>query len=310
MARCTNCGAELGIGRFCTNCGARISSSAASAAPASASGPGSASQTAEAPLVTPPRQPGDPGYPPPPPHPPPGHTPTSHREQRRGIAPWAIAVLVLALAGSAALGTWLATSGSDDEPSGTTTGTDTPSATEPGTEPAEPTSPSSTDSPDAEVNDVSETASVAGPPPIPPGRDLNGQPVRYPVENLIDDSPETAYRLPGDASGSVITFQLAEATKIRQVGLVNGYTKTDSSGSSTVDWYPLNRRVLRVEWAFDDGTVIEQTLDPDVRELQLLEVEDIESGSVQLTILEVSPPGTGPGARNVTAISDVLLLGA
>lgn len=299
MAQCTNCGAELGIGRFCTNCGARITSS-----------PASVSQTAEASVAAAAPQPGEPGYPPPPPFPPPGHAPSSHREPRRGVAPWAIVVLLLALAGSAALGTWLATSGSDDEPSGSTTGTDTPSATEPGTGPAEPTSPSSPDSPDAEVNDVSETADVSGPPPIPPGRDLNGQPVRYPVENLIDDSPETAYRLPGDASGSVIIFQLAEPTKIRQVGLVNGYTKTDSSGGSTVDWYPLNRRVIRVEWAFDDGTVVEQTLDPEVRELQLLEVDDIESGSVQLTILEVSPPGTGPGARNVTAISDVLLLGA
>jgi hypothetical protein len=213
-------------------------------------------------------------------------------------------VLVLALAGSAAIGTWLAGQGSDDDGSGGST-TGSPSAS-----PAEPTSPTGPTQGAGDPGDLAATASATGPRPIPPGLDLNNNRVTYPATNMLDDDPESAYRLPGDASGAVITFELAEISIVRQVGLINGYTKVDTSGGSTVDWYPRNRRILRVQWSFDDGTTVEQALDPEIRELQLIEVDDIETRTVQLTIVEVGAPGSGPRARDVTAISDVLLLGS
>lgn len=289
MRYCANCGAELGVGRFCTNCGARID--------------------ATPPPPPPPAPPPSPAPPPPavaaqPPRaaaalpPPPVLAPSPHR-QRSAVSPVWITVLVLALIGSAALGTWLATRGSDDEESGANA-TGSPSATS--SDPTSPTLPTQ----GAGQDDLAPTATVTGPRPIPPGLDLNNNPVSYPASNMLDDDPESAYRLPGDAAGAVITFELTGVKTISQVGLINGYTKVDTSGGSTVDWYPANRRILRVEWAFDDGTTVEQPLDPEVRELQLIEVDDIETSTVQLTILEV----TAPGARDVTAISDVLLLGS
>ena len=297
MAFCTNCGAQLGVGRFCTNCGARVDQEQRPTA--AAPHPPPTAQGSPQVMSAPPGPP--PPFPPRPPAPAPATTPTSHRQRRSPFSPLLIAVLVVALAGSAVLGALLVTSGSDDG---------SPGADPTGSPTAIPSEGATPTPPESDVNDVSTSATVAGPPPIPPGQDLAGNPVTYPASNMLDDDPASAYRLPRDATGSVITFQLADVTTISQVGLVNGYTKIDTSGAGTVDWYPLNRRITRVEWSFDDGTTIEQSLDPDVRELQLIEVDDVETGSVQLTILEVSPPGTGPGARDATAISEVLFIGS
>ena len=57
-----------------------------------------------------------------------------------------------------------------------------------------------------------------------------------------------------------MVFTLPEEAEISEVGLVNGYAKKDTGGSRTVDWYPLNRRILKVEWVFDDGTTVAQDL--------------------------------------------------
>ncbi len=235
-----------------------------------------------------------------PPPPPLAPEPADDKGRRGGFSPWLVLVLVVALAGSAALGALLVSSSSDDDPSGADP-SDSPSATS-----AEPTTPGSPSQTPGGPTDVSTTATVTGPPPIPPGLDLNNNRVEYPATNLLDDDPESAYRLPGDASGSVITFELAEDMTISQVGLSNGYTKIDGD----VDWYIRNRRITLVTWTFDDGTSVDQPLDPDNRELQLIEVDDIETRSIQLTIQQVSAPGVGPGARDVTAISDVILLGS
>ncbi len=234
-----------------------------------------------------------------PPPPPLAPEPADDKGRRGGFSPWLVLVLVVALAGSAALGALLVSSSSDDDPSSADP-SDSPSAT------SESTTPGSPSQTPGGPTDVSTTATVTGPPPIPPGLDLNNNRVEYPATNLLDDDPESAYRLPGDASGSVITFELAEDMTISQVGLSNGYTKIDGD----VDWYIRNRRITLVTWTFDDGTSVDQPLDPDNRELQLIEVDDIETRSIQLTIQQVSAPGVGPGARDVTAISDVILLGS
>jgi hypothetical protein len=43
--------------------------------------------------------------------------------------------------------------------------------------------------------------------------------------------------------------------------------------------------------------------------MQTIEVDHVRTGTVKMTLDEVSPPGTGRAARNYTAISDVSLLG-
>lgn len=292
MTNCSNCGAELGLGRFCTNCGTPV----ASMTPAADTPEATATFSAVRP------EPPVPQYYSTSLVPAPGPAPIGHRASGSTVSPVWVTLLVLALVAAAALGTWLATRDPGSDSVGGP-GSTSPATTQPtGSRPI-------ASAPSDDVNDLAPHAQVTAPAPLPPGRDLHNQPVSYPASNMLDDDPESAYRVSGDATGAVIRFQLPQATTITEVGLVNGYTKADTTGSRTVDWYVENRRILRVEWSFDDGTAVEQTLDATIREIQAIEVPDVKTKTIELTILEVSAPGSGPLGKNVTAISDVLLLG-
>src|SRR3546814_11799077 len=83
---------------------------------------------------------------------------------------------------------------------------------------------------------------ATGPEPIKPVVDLAGNPVTYPVENVLDGNPETAYRMPGAAQGSSITLALPSEASVLEVGVINGYAKTDRAGDRTVDWYRSDER--------------------------------------------------------------------
>jgi hypothetical protein len=329
MNYCTSCGSQLGVGRFCTNCGAPIAGREATAAP-----PPVAQPTVRRPVVAPDAVYGSryPLYaddaatsvrpalpvPPPPapvfaPAPPPAPTPTApggRRGPRRNNTPWVI-LLVLGILTAGITGFWLATRDASDNGSTADDERRTPGAT--GTATSEGTD--STDSSDDESDstgdptDVARSSRVDGPAPMPPGQDLEGDPVSFAASNMLDGNARTAYRVAGDATGSVIRFELLQEASITEVGLINGYAKSDTSGGRTVDWYARNRRVLQVEWRFDDGTTVVQ----DLAEQQTMQTEQIPeevSQTVELRILEVSPPGRGALGKNVTAISDVLILGS
>ena len=111
--------------------------------------------------------------------------------------------------------------------------------------------------------------------------------------------------MPGDGAGSEITVTLARRTHLTSVGMVNGYAKTSEDGD--LDWYAGNRRVLAVEWVFDDGTTVEQEL-AETREMQTVDV-DVTTRTVVVRLVVVSPPGSGPAARDYTAISELSLTG-
>ena len=110
--------------------------------------------------------------------------------------------------------------------------------------------------------------------------------------------------MPGDGTGTTLTFTLAHPATVTWVGLINGYAKTESG----MDWYAGNRRVLEVEWTFDDGTQVKQDL-RNTRDLQRISVRPERTGSVKLTLLNVSPPGKGPASRDMTAVSEVRIGG-
>lgn len=318
MNFCTNCGAELGVGRFCTNCGAPISGELPADFPAStAVRPPLVPEPSEATTVrpiAPPDSSGGSRYPlyadqavlarvaskmqPPPP-------PRRHASSTRSwVLP--IVLLVLAMLAAASAGIWLATrdSGNGDDVSGEPTAS-APASTTPSEQTDKPTPSPRSDG----QTDLAPLAEVEGPAPVPPGLDLANNRVTYPATNMLDDNPESAYRIPGNATNSVITFRLPEKSTITEVGLVNGYAKVDTRGGSTIDWYDRNRRILRVEWRFDDGTSVVQDLQS-TREMQLLEVDPVKTETIELTILAVSPPGAGRLGKNVTAISDVLIVGS
>ena len=142
------------------------------------------------------------------------------------------------------------------------------------------------------------------PATAPPQRDVAGAEVGYEAAQMLDGLARTAWRMPGDASGSEIVLRLDGPTVLTRVGLVNGYAKTASDGT---DWYAANRRVRRVAWRLDDGTTLTQRLG-ERRGLQVLDVPDVTTTSVRLRLLEVGEPGVDP-ARDYTAISEVSLLG-
>ena len=121
---------------------------------------------------------------------------------------------------------------------------------------------------------------------------------------MLDGVAETCWRMAGNAAGDEIVFTFQAPVELTEVGLINGYAKT----SGDLDWYNGNRRVLDVEWVFDDGTTVEQPLDS-TRELQSLPIDPVTTTSVTLRLLEVSDPGSGRSARDYTAISDVSLVG-
>jgi hypothetical protein len=327
MNDCRHCGAELGIGRYCTNCGAPV--------PAPDQAPGGTrgrpeGDTAERPAVSartrPPKHPTaappptappptalQPAPPPPPAPPPyagrfplyadeagPGRRVVPQRRATRRRRPVGWLLLAAGIVLVAVVGGILLFTGGEDEPdvAGTSGASQSSDDAGPGEE-----KPSRSTDPD----DLAPHTSVEGPERMPPGRDLHGNPVRYPARNMLDDDPETAYRMPGDASGATLTFTLPQATTIDEVGLVNGYAKMDTRGGSTVDWYPRNRRILEVEWVFDDGTTLAQELDDDP-DLQTIAVDDVQTTTIQLRIIEVSRPG--PQGRNSTAVSDILIHGS
>ncbi|MBD8869186.1 NADase-type glycan-binding domain-containing protein [Nocardioides donggukensis] len=287
MNFCASCGARLGTGRtgrFCTRCGAPVpgASPATSAGAPPAADPGS---TSRYPLFADEVvEPAD--WAPPP-------AAGESRTARRPVL-W-LGALVLALLTAVATGVWLTSD--DDETPVAATGAEDPGGSDgPDPSPSEP----------PRADDVSGTARVSGPRPLPPGRDLAGRRVGYALANMVDGDPATAFRTAGDASGKPLTFTLPEPAVIREVGLINGYAKSDSARGRTVDWYPLNRRITRVQWIFDDGSTVTQDLRMGT-DLQTVAVEGVRTRSVGLRILTVSPPGTGPLRKNVTAISEVLL---
>ncbi|WP_082749018.1 zinc ribbon domain-containing protein [Nocardioides jensenii] len=231
----------------------------------------------------------------------------SHRsgQDKRSPLIWLLPLLV-ALIAAASIGVWLGnrddgstdTRGSDDQSQ--TTG-DSTGSTSPSTDPT-PTTPT-TPSPDADAKDLASEVTASGPPPRRPGKDVNGKKVSYPVTNMFDGSPSTAYRIAGDGTGETITFTLPAESTIKEVGLINGYAKLDPGAN----WYQRNRKITKVEWLFDDGTSLEQTL-RNTTDMQVIGVKDAVTSTIRMRIVSVTEH-SGPPLWNVTAVSEVVLRG-
>ncbi len=148
-------------------------------------------------------------------------------------------------------------------------------------------------------------ADIAVPSTAAASVDENGDRVTFEASNMLDGDPRTSWRMAGDGAGSTVTLQFDDAVSVTEVGLVNGYAKTDPPH----DWYAGNRRITSVVWAFDDGTEVTQDLDED-RSMQSVPVSGVETTTLELRILGVTGPGSGPDARDYTAISEIAITGA
>ncbi|MFD0804673.1 discoidin domain-containing protein [Nocardioides caeni] len=223
---------------------------------------------------------------------------------------WVAALVAVALI--AGLGAVLLLGGGDD------TADDPSSVDAPGRGDAQDDDNDDTDDPDGaddagpaaapdpdDVLDVTSNVRASVPAVGAPSADLAGQPVTFVAANMWDGDPATAWRMPGSGAGETVVLELGQDTVITEVGLINGYAKTDQG----TNWYRGNRRIQEVVWEFDDGTRVTQDL-RDQRELQTIAIDPIRTGTVRLHLARVSKPGGGPARRDNTAISEVRLLGA
>jgi hypothetical protein len=209
----------------------------------------------------------------------------------------AVAVLLLAVLGG--LWWWLQP-GSGERPSATDSSPATGAASSSG---------SSSDGPAGSSGELLAGVSADVPDVAPPGQDVNGNPIDYGADNLFDEDPQTAWRMPGSGAGDDVVIRLARPGTITRVGLINGYAKVDrDANGDAVRWYPRNRRILTVEWRFDDGTTLTQKLGQRPG-LQTIDVPDVTTQTVTLHLVRVSPPKPGRLGRDYTAISDLLLRG-
>jgi len=154
--------------------------------------------------------------------------------------------------------------------------------------------------------DLARGATATVPATAPPNQDTSGNMVHYDARQMLDGVATTCWRMAGDGTGSELTFQLAQQSKVSTVGLINGYAKTaqDAAGHE-LDWYHGDRRVLTVAWSFDDGTTITQQLG-DTTRMQTVDLDHpVTTSTIHLRLVKVSDPGQGPAARDYTAISDV-----
>lgn len=306
MDNCPRCGEALGpaAGRYCINCGQRVDGAAAPVEYA-------AWRTDTSERSVPPVP--DDGEPDPAPLlPPPMDPERPHRAggPAQGLSITLIAGLVVLLL-LALLGAWLFFGGSGDSPtpvaqksprSKPTVVPSTPVQPKPSKTPQTP--PPAKDDPVDLTREVDATA----PKTAPPSTDSSGNRVTYEAGQMLDGVPETCWRMPGDGTGSTLVFTLPRKAEITELGVINGYAKTAQDSRGPLDWYHGNRRILRVTWTFDDGTEISQDLS-DTTSMQTIDVGHVRTGTVTMTLDQVSPPGTGRAARNYTAISDVSLLG-
>ena len=212
---------------------------------------------------------------------------------------WLAVAVVLTLV--AAAGLWLLTRSDDTDPA---SAPNTPASSEKPDKASDKPSDQSSSAPPSEPGELAPRSDIEVPATAQPNQDVSGNEVRYDGANMLDGVPETCWRMPGDGTGEEIVVTLPSETRLASVGIINGYAKSaqDAQGRE-LDWYHGNRRVLTVEWVFDDGSTLIQELD-DTAEMQSVDV-DATTTTITVRLLEVSAPGEGPASRDFTAISDL-----
>ena len=215
------------------------------------------------------------------------------RARRRGLR-WPVVLTVLLVLGACQSGGGDRTQTGEElgerageEPDGgdTTTSTTTASSTTAATPVTRPLAVTDTVVPDA----------------APDGVDACGAAIDYGAANLTDSTADTAWRMPGDATGLALTFHLDGPRRVRSLGVLPGYAKVDPCDG--VDRWPENRRPVTVTWIFDDGSSVSQPLGDEPTTQWA--AADVTTSTVTLRIDGV----TADPVRDFTAISEVAIEG-
>lgn len=165
-------------------------------------------------------------------------------------------------------------------------------------------SASDEDTPPGPIQPVAATATA-----VRAGATLcTGEAVDYDPARLIDGDPDTGWGAGADdGTGQSITVDLGGSFRLTEIGLSPGYLKVGprrDTGCESVEAFPRNRYVPRVEYRFDDGTTAVHGFDQ-VATVQTLAV-DVVTTAVTITILETVLP---PSADDDTILSEATFAG-
>jgi hypothetical protein len=193
-----------------------------------------------------------------------------------------------------------------ETPTETPTGTptETPTETPTGTPTETPTeTPTSTPTQAAPV--VLTVTNVVASTYAPPSFDACGNPASYEPFMAIDGQPDTAWRIAGNGVGAWIEVNLGAPTTVTQFGLIAGYNKIDPCDGA--DRFLQNHTVRRVRLDFvEAGQSLETTLGA-LRDMQYVDVPDVQTQRVRMTILESAPPLQQ--GFDTTAVSEIQVWG-
>jgi hypothetical protein len=132
-------------------------------------------------------------------------------------------------------------------------------------------------------------------------QDACGNPTFYEPALAVDGTDDTAWMVDGDGTGESIRLSLAGLSVVTRLGVVPGYNKFDPCTGS--ERFNELRRITAVRWTFDDGSTIDQTLQP-VPEMQEIRLPRAAvTASVTMTVLATTGPGTA--SLDNTAVSEI-----
>ncbi len=176
----------------------------------------------------------------------------------------------------------------------TADGTDSPAPAE-----QSPASGSNYAGPVVAVRATDVTADCQAPAAV----DDAGAKVSYEPSLTEDGDDATAWRCDGSGVGKTLTLTLPEGSKVAELGLVNGYAKTDPKTDK--DRYGEYRRITAVSWILDDGVTVSQTLQEGPEDPQTIRIPTTETRQVMLRIDASTEPGSGAATRDAVLISEI-----
>ncbi len=141
-----------------------------------------------------------------------------------------------------------------------------------------------------------------------PDHDAGGRVITFEPDNLVDKKPETAWQVAGNGKGEWILMEYERPIKITRIGFIPGYTKVDPVDGT--DGFYQNYVVRKVRIEFSDGFSETAKFDRAPAK-QYVDVPNIETSSVRITVLDTYPPGDDPSGGTYkelfgkTAISEI-----
>ncbi len=105
------------------------------------------------------------------------------------------------------------------------------------------------------------------------------------VGRLVDGDLESAWNSFSDSSTASIFVRVPEGATIRAIEMTAGYTKV----SDETDLFTGNRRVTRVELRQGSNVLQSASLDPEVRELQRVVLDEPASGDLEIRLASYTP---------------------